>query len=324
MADFDGDGRADRAIVHPLHGAWHVLLSGGADSSTVGIPWGWRWTGMGPNHTLALGDYDGDGKTDRAIVDRAAGTWHVLLSSGKDPSTVGIPWGWRWTGMGPNHTLALGDYDGDGKTDRAIVDRVAGNWHILLSSGADSSTVGIPWEWHWAGMGPNHSLALGDYDGDGKTDRAIVDRVAGNWHILLSSGADASTVGIPWGWHWAGMGPHHSLALGDYDGDRKTDRAIVHRETGDWHILLSSGADSGTVGIPWGWRWFGMGPNHSLALGDYDGDGRTDRAIVDRGAGNWHILLSSRMDSSAVGIPWGWHWAGMGLDRLIAMLVGTH
>jgi hypothetical protein len=35
---------------------------------------------MGPQHVLALGDYDGDGKTDRAIVDPSTGRWYVIGS----------------------------------------------------------------------------------------------------------------------------------------------------------------------------------------------------------------------------------------------------
>jgi len=154
---------------------------------------------MGPQHRLALGDYDGDGRTDRAIIDPNDGRWYVVLSSGADPSTIGIPWGWQWYGMGPQHQLALGDYDADGRIDRAIVDPTDGTWYVIPSSGVDPSTIGIPWGWQWYGMGPQHQLALGDYDGDGRTDRAIVDPNDGSWYVLLSTGADPSTIGIPWG-----------------------------------------------------------------------------------------------------------------------------
>jgi hypothetical protein len=35
------------------------------------------------------------------------------------------------------------------------------------------------------------------------------------------------------------MTQDHQLALGDYDGDRRTDRAIVHALTGTWYIIGS-------------------------------------------------------------------------------------
>ncbi|MFQ6311501.1 hypothetical protein [Lysobacter capsici] len=71
------------------------------------IPWGWQWNAMSTNRDLALGDYDGDGKTDRAIVDRATSRWYVISSSGQ---TV-VPWGWQWNQMDTAAPLALGDYD---------------------------------------------------------------------------------------------------------------------------------------------------------------------------------------------------------------------
>ena len=72
------------------------------------------------------------------------------------------------------------------------------------------------------------------------------------------------------------------LALGDYDGDGRTDRAVVVR-TGEWNgqtwrwlVQPSSGtADASTtivmpvVGVALG----------RLAIADYDGDGRDDPGV---------------------------------------------
>jgi hypothetical protein len=126
----------------------------------------------------------------------------VIPSSGIDPAKLGIPWGWHWGGMGPQHRLALGDYDGDGKIDRAIIDPVLGDWYVIPSSGIDPAKLGIPWGWHWDGEQGYELLALGDYDGDGKIDRAIVDPIEGNWYVIPSSGIDPAKLGIPWAWHW--------------------------------------------------------------------------------------------------------------------------
>ncbi|MFQ6311500.1 hypothetical protein [Lysobacter capsici] len=45
------------------------------------VPWGWQWPQMSADAELALGDYDGDGKTDRAIVDTQSGRWYVITSA---------------------------------------------------------------------------------------------------------------------------------------------------------------------------------------------------------------------------------------------------
>ena len=203
-APFDLDPRyvnncAQAADQNYCWGRWD-LFGGAVNAASKlwnDIAWGWQWAGMGANHRLVLGDYDGDGKTDRAIVDPDTGQWYVIGSSTPGAQGVpGIPWGWQWAGMGINHRLALGDYDGDGKTDRAIVDPDTGQWYVIGSSTPGAQGVpGIPWGWQWAGMGINHRLALGDYDGDGKTDRAIVDPDTGQWYVIGSSTPGAQ--GVP-------------------------------------------------------------------------------------------------------------------------------
>ena len=268
-----------------------------ATPSENDIPWGWQWTGMHSSSRLALGDYDGDGKTDRAIV-ASDGRWYILLSStGSAPPD--IPWGWQWSGMDSSSRLALGDYDGDGKTDRAIVTSDS-RWYILLSS-TGSAPPDIPWGWQWSGMTPSFRLALGDYDGDGKTDRAVVDPNTAQWYVLSSSTGSAPP-DIPWGWQWPGMSPSDRLVLGDYDGDGKTDRAMVAASDSKWYILSSS-TGSAPPDIPWGWQWSGMTPSFCLALGNYDGDGNTDRAVVDPNTGQWYILGSFVFSPSPTPTP---------------------
>jgi hypothetical protein len=124
--------------------------------------------------------------------------------------------------MGEHHALASGDYDGDGRTDRAIVELAYGQWFVIPSGGLAPSaftvTAGpltttipffaIPWGQQF---GPR-SLMPGDYDGDGKTDQAMIDNSEGKWYLFLSKSGNPASIGIPWGWQWNGMGSHHRLA----------------------------------------------------------------------------------------------------------------
>ncbi len=57
----------------------------------------------------------------------------MAVPSTRSEASGTIPWGWSWAGMTAQHVLALGDYDGDGKTDRAIVDPTTGQWFVLGS-----------------------------------------------------------------------------------------------------------------------------------------------------------------------------------------------
>jgi len=296
--DFDGDGRSDQLLV-TRDGKWYLTLASGANPATIGIPWGWQWAGMDTyTHTLALGDYDGDGRTDRAIVAMRTGQWYIIPSSHPDDRGIpDIPWGWSWYQMGASHTLALGDYDGDGKTDRAIVMLATGQWWIIPSSRPwERGLPDIPWGWSWYQMGTQNALALGDYDGDGKTDRAIISRAEGRWYVIPSSHPDQRGLPeIPWGWQWPGMDARYQLAVGDYDGDGKTDRAIALRSsdssTSTWTFSVKGSIAPAAAAVTW--RFAPLPFDYvSVATGDYDGDGSVDPAVQAPFSGDIHYLTT--------------------------------
>ncbi|MBU4367250.1 MAG: tail fiber domain-containing protein [Verrucomicrobia bacterium] len=74
-------------------------------------------------------------------------------------------------------TPLTADFDGDGKTDTAIVD-AASNWYLWLS-GSGYVKSG-PYN-----LGMNGKPAASDFDGDGRADPAIMD-ASGNWYVWLS------------------------------------------------------------------------------------------------------------------------------------------
>lgn len=149
-------------------------------------------------------DFDGDGKTDLAVLDapldqnlRAQYSWHIMRS--RDGYAVT-----QWGAKDNNATgffdgRAPADYDGDGKSDIAVWrgrNVVDGMWYWQRSS--DGQIAGIR-----LGLGSplGHLPVPGDYDGDGKTDPAIAIRDSTQspncqfW--ILGSSAGLSVT--PWG-----------------------------------------------------------------------------------------------------------------------------
>ncbi|MCB9653451.1 MAG: hypothetical protein H6729_04865 [Deltaproteobacteria bacterium] len=311
--DFDGDGKTDVGVVDTVHGRWFIRSSQTGQEGVPGVPWGWSWAGQGAHHLLALGDYDGDGKTDRAIIDpnvEGGAAWYVISSASGEPGVSDIPWGWQWTAMTRDHVLALGDYDGDGKTDRAIVDLDAQGgaaWFVVSSATGSLGVPNISWGWQWAGMGRRHTLALGDYDGDGKTDQAIVDLESpsgATWFVRASS-TGQPPADIAWGDTWSGFDHGYALALGDYDGDGRTERALVASASRGSGWFFDPGLTS-PAPFERGWVWPSLGDHHQIVVGDFDGDGRADRTVVDpdiSGCGvRFYSLPSSGQSTS---LPWG-------------------
>ncbi len=154
------------------------------------IPWGWQWPGMTIDYLFSTGDYDGDGIIDAAFVNvtRDDAKWYILSSATGEQGTPDIPWGWSWDVM--HHYLyepAVGDYDGDGVTDRAAYSSNTGVWYVLSSKTGEQGAPGIPWGWKTDGMNNSHDLLLFDFDGDGVTDRTFVNRATSQWYVFYSS-----------------------------------------------------------------------------------------------------------------------------------------
>jgi len=88
----------------------------------------------------------------------------------------------------------------------------------------------------------------GDYDGDGKTDFAVVREgatAASNifWYILKSS--DGGLLDASYGLTGSDLN-----VQADYDGDGKTDIAVWRDSDGTFYYNRSS--DGGFVSYPWG------------------------------------------------------------------------
>jgi hypothetical protein len=315
--DFDGDGIADAAMVDAATGKWYIRSS---KTGSYGVPsagWGWQWPGMSSRFVIACADYNGDGKTDLAIVDTEAvggSKWYVINGAtgmtGND--ACGIPWGDVWTGT-TGFKVVVADYDGDGKADRAMVDMNAtggAKWYIKSSLSGGNGVSNVSWGYQWTGMSGTNELVVGDYDGDGKADPAIIDRHASGgikWYIKYSTGTGRFT----WGYQWPGSDASftviNTLTGGtkcDFDGDGKTDIGIVSPKGTDtgckWYVNCST-----TGAIPWGYVWSGMDDSSAIALGDFDGDRKTDRTIYNPSGSNyaWYVIYSNVIPTN--GITWG-------------------
>ena len=68
--------------------------------------------------------------------------------------------------------------------------------------------------------------------------------------------------------------------------------AVVCSDSCRWYIRSSKTGNEGVPDIAWGWAWPGMNRNHTIVIGDFDGDGKTDRAIVDKSNKKWFIYSS--------------------------------
>jgi len=268
VGDFDNDGKQDLAVASFGTSKVGVLIGVGDGSFAMdkfGIA---PSTGTGPM-SVAVGDFNKDGKKDLATANYTANTVSVLIGDGScgfvrtltDPAV----------GTNPN-SVVVGDFNRDGKQDLATANYSADTVSVLLGdgSGAFTRTATDP----ATGDGPS-SVAVGDFNHDGRQDLVTTNEHDGTVSVLLGRGTggffakrDFATDYGPW-----------SVAIGDFNGDTRQDLAVANSEADEAHavsVLLGNGR--GGFG---GRTDFSdtMGPS-SVAVGDFNRDGKPDLAVT--------------------------------------------
>jgi hypothetical protein len=234
---------ADLAVWRESTGTWYVL--GGDHSAQTIQVWGQSGDKAAP------GDYDGDGKTDFAIMrpGATANQWWVIHSS---------------SGAMVNFAF--------GRTDFAVYK--PGNGTTYSTWYVQGSTVGY-FSQTWGEQGDLPAPA--DYDGDGRADLAVWRGSNSSFYSINSSNQVQNTITFS----QTGDKP----VSGDYDGDGRADYAIWKDSTAYWYIRKSSDAQVLSVnsGVP----------GDIPVQNDYDGDGKVDVAVWRGSTGYWHITQST-------------------------------
>ena len=336
LGDFNGDGKLDVAVAiytcvfgPPCTTPGVVSIFLGNGDGTFQPPVNYA-TGNGPD-TLAVGDFNGDGKLDLAASNGGSNSVSILLGNGDgtfqphvDYPVSGGP-GW----------VAAGDFNGDGKLDLAVTEST-NHVDILLGNGDGTFQPAVNYA---TGNGPNDVIA-GDFNGDGRLDLALSNYSDGTVSILLGNGdgtfqshvdyavgttpdgvligdfnsdgkldlvvanGGTNAVSILLGNGDGTFQPHvdfatglipQLFAVGDFNGDGNLDVAVTNANSNTISILLGNG--NGTfqpkVDFP-----TGLGPN-GAAAGDFNGDGRLDLAVVNISSNNLSILLQEPVASLA-------------------------
>jgi hypothetical protein len=276
VGDLNGDGKPDVAVTTFSSGyAVAVLLNEG--DGTLAAPSHYYFAGSAQG--LVLADVDGNGRNDIVVASTSPPPYAgvvVLLNQGggafSAPRTFSA-------GTQPSG-IAAGDLNRDGRIDLAVVNNDSevaggGNLSVLLNQGSGNFAPPVAYP---AGEFLS-AVAEADLNGDGQPDLAVVDS-SSNVSVMLNEGT-GSFVGPL---RYSAQHPSSGFALGDVTGDGRIDIVgSVPLQFGDtgWTFGIVSVLVNGGDAIFNRSIDFADEPiEGSIALGDFDGDGKLDVVAV--------------------------------------------
>jgi hypothetical protein len=176
---------------------------------------------------VAVGDFNGDGKPDLAVVHGADGTVNILLNKGDGTFKPPVSYA---TGTVNPLWVTVGDFNGDGKLDLAVMGSrdtttLDGRISILLGNGDGTFKTAVTYA---SGSVNRGGIAVGDFLGNGRLDLAVaqfgsISSTQSAVDIFLNNGDGTFkpyyTVGVPLA--------ARSVTAGDFNGDGKVDLAVA-------------------------------------------------------------------------------------------------
>src|SRR5665213_3328636 len=277
--DFNGDGKADLALANFESNNVSVLLGNGNGKFQAAVDYA---VGTQPQ-SVTVGDFNGDGKPDLAVADVGGGV-SVLRGNGNGTFQTAVNYA---TGSYP-YSVTVGDFNADGRADLAVANDNSDNVSVLLGNGDGTFQAASNYA---AGISPV-SVTVGDFNGDGKPDLAVAlaDYYSNNVSVLLGNGNGTFQPTVN---YTAGTRPQ-SVTVGDFNGDGKPDLAVADSFSfgSGVDVLLGNGNGTFQAAV----NFFAGNAPYSVAVGDFNGDGKTDLVVALAG-GDVSVLLNESVSA---------------------------
>ena len=215
--------------------------------------------------SVAVGDFNGDGKLDLAVVGFSSSAKQAVLLGNGDGTfqpPIKVPAVHRAS------RVVIGDLNGDGKPDLVMASQ-DNKRAIITRLGNGDGTFGSGWS---VRNPPSTAIALGDFNGDGKLDLA---ETSDKLRIWLGNGDGTFSAGSK----YEGMQTPVAIVVSDFDGDGNLDIAVADQKSSDVNVFLGLG--NGKFQQP---LIFGLSPGAmpiDMVAADVNGDGKPDLVVTD-------------------------------------------
>jgi hypothetical protein len=287
VVDLNGDGRMDvlQATTYisgsPPHPGTLVVYTQSASHPGTYVRSGGYAVAGDPWH-ISIGDVNGDGLPDAAVVGTTTNLISVLL---QNPLQRGVFFTAEHYTCGPQpYSVAMGDLNGDGLVDLAVVVGAPGGVAVLFQDKENPGKFLPAVNMNIGAAGG--SVAIADLNGDGRADMVVAASHLNSIVVLIQDPLHAGTF-LPAVTYGAGLQPISVIAA-DLDGDGLSDLVVANmgsQEGGFGAAISVLLQDPAQRGVFFPARNYTV-PNgaRAVAAGDLNGDGRPDLVVVSQPA----------------------------------------
>jgi hypothetical protein len=282
--DLDGDGKLDIAATN-LTSNKISMFRNTSNGNVLSFAAKVDTSSGSSAQAIAVGDLDGDGKSEIAVVNSSAATVSVL----RNTSTAGtLSFAAKVTfatDLQP-YSIAIGDVDGDGKFDLVTCNANGGNISVLRNTNTTIGTLSFANKVDFAAGGFPFWAKLGDMDGDDKLDIVVVDQGGSKVSVLRNTSSGGTPSFATKVDFTTGTAPRR-VSLADLDGDGKPEMVVSNLDAYTLSIFKNNSTSGSLsfdakVDFTTGSGMVNLGPLES-SLGDLNGDGKPEIAVVNQG-----------------------------------------
>jgi len=281
--DFLGNGKLDLAVVNNTSATVSILVGDGFGGFTLNQTLtindgGWA-------NGIAVGDFNADGIPDLVVTEYGGSGGSKVdyfqgQANGQFQPLVGY-----FAGTGSPVSIAVGDFNGDGKADWVVADATSA---VVVGLGNGDGTF-QPRATYSAGSGPR-AVAVADLNGDGILDIATANYGDNTVSVLLGYGDGSFRAPVTYS---AGINPA-GVAIGDFRGNGVLDLAVASSATVGMLLGYGDGTFQAVVSYPTAGSWV-------VAIGDFNGDGKADLAVGNYSSGTKVSVLLGNGDGTFQG-----------------------